>query len=175
MAVPKATTVPNSVRISSSAAIIRGMCKRSNMRKAGCRTSMRMIAKTNGNIISRAVYAAASNARTNRPPRNMTFGSDGRGKSSGTSAGAAAPKFFKGTPVFEGSGECQMYACAQGKTVQNCSHHHGHFRPRCFGPGRKRRRPSLINRRSSRTRRGCALLNTQLTNATFERTRHLTR
>jgi len=184
MAVPKPTTVPNSVRISSSAAIIRGMRNRSNMRKAGCRRSMRTIAKTNGNMISRAVYAAASSARTNRPPRNMTFGSDGRGKSSGTSAGATTPKFFKGPPftqpelilqtecrltdvqsktakpVFEGGVAAQIYPCAKGKTVQNCSHQHGHFDRDVLSPGPEVA-PSLINRRSSRTTRGCALLNTK--------------
>jgi hypothetical protein len=45
-------------------------------------------------VISLATYAAASTARTNRPPRNMTFGSAGRGKSSGTSAGGTTSVFW---------------------------------------------------------------------------------
>jgi hypothetical protein len=54
MAVPKPTIVPNSARISSSAASIRGRCTRSNRRMAGCSSSLRMKAKTNGNTISLA-------------------------------------------------------------------------------------------------------------------------
>jgi hypothetical protein len=54
MAVLKPTIVPNSARISSSAASIRGTCNRSNVRKAGWSRKLRMIAKTNGNTISLA-------------------------------------------------------------------------------------------------------------------------
>ena len=54
MTVPKPTIVPKSARISSSDAIVRGMCKPSNMRKAGCSRSLRTMAKTNGNTISLA-------------------------------------------------------------------------------------------------------------------------
>ena len=53
MAAPKPTIVPNNVRISNSAAIVRGTCKRSNTRKAGCSKSLRVMAKTNGHDISR--------------------------------------------------------------------------------------------------------------------------
>ena len=48
-----------------------------------------MIAKTNGNTISLATEAVASSARTNRPPRNMTFAFEGRGISCGSSTGGA--------------------------------------------------------------------------------------
>ena len=44
--------------------------------------SLSTIAKTSGNTISRATKAVVSSARTNRPPRNMTFGSEGGGCSS---------------------------------------------------------------------------------------------
>ena len=54
MAVPKPTIVPNSAKISSSAASTRGMCNRSNMRKAGCSRSLRIMAKANGSTISLA-------------------------------------------------------------------------------------------------------------------------
>jgi hypothetical protein len=54
MAVPKPTIVPNSATISSSAASIRGMCSRTNVRKAGWSRRLRMMAKTNGNTISLA-------------------------------------------------------------------------------------------------------------------------
>jgi hypothetical protein len=40
MTVPKPTIVPKSATISSSDAIVRGMCKPSNMRKAGCSRSL---------------------------------------------------------------------------------------------------------------------------------------
>ncbi len=39
--------IPNSAKISSSAASIRGTCNRSNTRKAGCSRSLRTIAKPN--------------------------------------------------------------------------------------------------------------------------------
>jgi hypothetical protein len=54
MAVPKPTIVPKNARISSSDAIVRGTCKSTNMRKAGCSSSLRTIAKINGNTISLA-------------------------------------------------------------------------------------------------------------------------
>ena len=88
MAVPKPIMVPNRAMISSSDATVRGKCRLTNTRKAGCSSSLRTIAKTNGNTISLATYAAARTARTNRPPRNITLGSAGKGKSSGTSAGS---------------------------------------------------------------------------------------
>ena len=91
MAVPKPTIVPNRARISRSAAGNRGMYSRSSTRKAGCNKSLRTMAKTNGNTISLATKAAASSPRTKRPPRNIAFGSDGRGCSSGSTAGMILP------------------------------------------------------------------------------------
>ena len=51
---PKPTIIPNSVTISNSDAIGLGTCQRPTTRKAGCSTSLRIIAKTNGNTISLA-------------------------------------------------------------------------------------------------------------------------